>query len=123
MESRTLTQDELITEARARFGDDPKTWAFECPHCGDVANAQDFIDAKSDPNQVGQECIGRSLGALTKDATGTDGRGHASRGCDWAAYGLFRGPWFITIQDSKTGGTRDVASFPLAPAPAGTVST
>lgn len=95
MESRTLTQDELATEARARFGDDPKTWAFQCPHCGDVANAQDFIDAEADPNRVGQECIGRSLGALTKDATGTDGRKHAKRGCDWAAYGLFRGPWFI----------------------------
>lgn len=103
MESRTLTQDELVAEARARFGDD-------------IANAQDFIDAKADPNRVGQECIGRSLGALAKDATGTDGRSHAKRGCDWAAYGLFRGPWFVTIPDSE-GGTRDVASFPLAPAP------
>ena len=117
MASRTLTQAELCAEARERFGDDPKTWAFVCPNCSDVANAQDFIDAKADPNSVGQECIGRSLGALAKEATGTDGRKHASRGCNRAAYGLFPGPWSIVIPDGDT--TRTVSSFALAPAKGG----
>lgn len=115
MAGRTLTQAELVVEARERFGEDPKTWAFVCPNCADIANAQDFIDANADPNRVGQECIGRSLGALAKAAVGTDGRKHAKRGCDWAAYGLFPGPWSIEVPDGK-GGTRTVSSFALAAA-------
>lgn len=117
MPDRTLTRAALVAEARRRFGDDPLTWAFVCPHCGDIANAADFTAAGADPNRVGQECVGRHLGALDKAATGTDGRKHASRGCDWVAYGLFRGPWFIQIPDDK-GGMREAPSFPLAPAPA-----
>lgn len=46
------TLEELVNEARARFGDDPLTWAFQCPHCKDVATAQDFKDAGADPNRV-----------------------------------------------------------------------
>jgi DNA-binding NarL/FixJ family response regulator len=116
MSTRTLTQEKLRAEARARFGEDPRRWAFTCPHCGDVACARDFLAAGADPNRVGQDCIGRHLGALDKAATGTDGRAYASRGCDWVAYGIFRGPWFIAVPDGK-GGVREVPSFPLAPAP------
>jgi len=106
----TWTQAELCAEAKRRFGDDPKQWAFRCPNCSDVACAADFIAAGTDPNRVGQECLGRSLGALDKKATGTDGRGHATRGCDWAAYGLFPGPWTVVMPDGY-----EVSSFALAP--------
>lgn len=106
------TQAELAAEARARFGDDGKTWAFVCPNCTDVACAQDFIDAGADPNRVGQECIGRSLGpAGTKD-----GRGEATRGCDWTAYGLFQGPWLVTLPAEDGKPQRVVGSFALAEA-------
>lgn len=113
-EKRQWTQQELIDEARRRFGDDAKQWAFICPNCSDIACAADFIAINADPQRVGQECIGRSCGALTKDAVGTDGRGHAKRGCDWAAYGLFPGPWVITVP-TPDGGTKDLSSFRLAP--------
>ncbi|MBP5883147.1 VVA0879 family protein [Streptomyces scabiei] len=116
---RKLTQAELVAEARERFGTDPLLWAFRCPSCGDVANGQDFSNALAESPRknrfgedviasdiVGQECIGRTLGALKK------GHGkYTGRGCDWAAYGLFAGPWEITLPNGRTA-----HSFPLAPA-------
>ncbi|GGQ48609.1 VVA0879 family protein [Streptomyces asoensis] len=117
--SRTLTQAELIAEATERFGKDPIKWAFQCPSCNDIATGEDFRAALADnPRQhrtgadvvpsdvVGQECIGRTLGALRK------GQGkYTGRGCDWAAYGLFAGPWTVTLP-----GGRSMHAFPLAPA-------
>lgn len=106
---RKLTQDELYAEARQRFGPDPRDWAFRCPGCGDIATARDFPEGTGD--RIGQECIGRHRGAL-EGAPGDD-RGDASRGCDWAAYGLIRGPWIITMPDGS-----EIGSFPLADSPA-----
>ncbi|MGC9540212.1 VVA0879 family protein [Streptomyces sp. UG1] len=115
MDHRKLTQAELVDEAIERFGDDPLKWAFQCPSCGDIATGQDFRDAlKEHPRTnrngeviasdvLGQECIGRTLGAL---------EGRKTRGCNWAAYGLIRGPWEIALPDG-----RSVYGFPLAPAP------
>lgn len=111
-----LTQEELVAMATKRFSADPLRWAFVCPQCKDVATAADFKAAGADPNRIGQECIGRSLGALSGGPTGDGGRTRASRGCDWCAYGLFGGPWFVTISDEK--GTRHVGSFALAEASA-----
>lgn len=107
---RTLTQQELCDAARERFGDDPKAWAFVCPACGDIASAQDFIDAGADPVAIGQHCIGRELGALAKPPTHT-------RGCDWAAYGLFGGPWTIVLPAEGDKPERTARSFALAPDP------
>ncbi len=103
-----MTQAELCEEMERRFGPDAKQWAFICPMCGDVACAQDFIDAGADPDRIGQECIGRSLGVLERDQPPG---GYQGRGCDWYAYGLFRGPMFVVMPDS-----REVASFRIAPA-------
>jgi hypothetical protein len=105
---RKLTQAELVAEATERFGNDPMNWAFRCPSCGDEATGADFRDAlekhpserKGQPvtasDLLGQECIGRTLGP--------DGRG-----CNWAAYGLFRGPWEIVMPDGHSAW-----GFPLA---------
>jgi hypothetical protein len=101
---RNLTQAELLAEARERFGDNPLDWAFRCPNCGDVATARDFPDGQKE--HIGQECVGRHRGAL-------DGPGRAERGCDWCAYGLFRGPWIVTMTDGH-----EIGSFPLAERPA-----
>jgi len=94
--ANTMTQDELVAELEHRFGPDPKRWAFVCPICGDVACAQDFIDAGANPDKVGQECIGRSLGVLKRDQPKG---GYKGRGCDWAAYGLICGPMFVVMPD------------------------
>ena len=114
---RKLTQDELTEEARERFGPDPMQWAFQCPRCGDVATLQDFKDAGASPNMAGQECIGRVLGGLTRRADGTKGgKKRGERGCDWAAYGLFRGPWEVVVPAEGDRPERSVWGFPLAEA-------
>ena len=102
-EGRTLTQQELEDEARARFGDDPWKWAFECPRCGDVATAGDFPEGERD--RLGRECVGRALGILKKNQV------YKGRGCDWAAFGLFRGPWEIIMPSGRSSW-----AFPLAEA-------
>lgn len=115
METKTRwTQAEFMAEAKARFGDDPLKWAFSCPRCKDVATPQDFKDAGADPNMIGQECIGRSLGALKGPPTKDGGESIAKRGCDWAAYGLFGGPWMVVMPNGK-----EIPSFRFAPAKAG----
>jgi hypothetical protein len=114
--TRTLTQDELVEEARSKFGDNPLNWAFTCPSCGDVATGRDFKKALTAhprtrdgqpvtaSDVLGQECIGRTLGALATPPT-------HQRGCDWAAYGLIGGPWTVTLPEGRT-----IHAFPLAEA-------
>lgn len=103
---RKLTQDELMAEATALFGDDPKKFAFECPQCKDVASIQDFIDA-GNPDAAGQHCIGRELGVLKEGK-------YEGRGCDWTAYGLFGGPWEIVLPAEGDRPERSARSFALA---------
>ena len=118
-----MTQDEMVRELTRRFGPSPNNWAFHCPICEDNATGADWKSALIEKgikerdgtpanasDYLGQECIGRVLGALSgtvEDGQRYRGRG---RGCDWCAYGLFRGPWFIVLPDG-----REVGSFPIAP--------
>jgi len=106
---RVLTQAELMAEAKAAFGDDWLDWAFRCPSCGDVASFRDFEEAGGEAAPCGQECIGRHLGALSGPMSKWEGRG-----CDWAAYGLFAGPWQIILPADGDRPERKVWSFPLA---------
>lgn len=71
---RTYTADEWRAEGRKRFGRGPESWRFICPKCGRVNAGQEFKDAGAEPSAMYQECIGRY------DKT---------KGCNWAAYGLF----------------------------------
>lgn len=109
------TLAELRAEAEARFGPDVRDFAYQCPACGDVATVQQFLDACESvevaQRAAGRECIGRHLGALAGGPTEDGGRSIAERGCDWASWGLFRGPWFVTTPDGH-----ELTAFPLAPA-------
>lgn len=107
---RKLTQAELMVEARRRFGDDPMTFAFECPNCGDVATLAEW-KALGDSGRAGQDCIGR-VGDAKREAAGI-----ARKGCDWAAYGLFRGPWEIVVAAEGDEPERSIWGFPLAGGP------
>jgi hypothetical protein len=122
IELRKLTRPELLTEMRTRFGDNSDRWAFLCPNCGDVATIADWRQALAEHEMldreqkritdagqlIGQMCIGRALGALKGPQEEWKGRG-----CDWTAYGLFRGPWEIQI-DSEDGETRFAPAFAIA---------
>lgn len=110
---RKLTQAELGDLARSLFGDDVMTYAFKCPSCGDVATIADFVAAGAG-EAAGQECIGRVLGA-TKKPKPTN-----TRGCDWAAYGLFKGPWEIVLPAEGDKPERSAWSFALHGAEEGT---
>lgn len=118
---RKLTQAELLSEATDRFGPDPMQFAFQCPHCDDIATFADFVLAGAEPGRAGRECIGRSLGSVSKSKyKDVDAyRAAGERGCDWVAYGLFRGPWEIVIPAEGDKPERSVWGFPLAPAPGG----
>lgn len=83
-----MNYDRAGWEARGRelFGADKATWRFRCPRCGNVASVE---RAKSEWPQLKasgwvpeQECVGRYL-------TGV--------GCNWAAYGVFHGPDFVSV--------------------------
>lgn len=45
--TRTLTLGEFHAEARDRFGDDQRAWAYQCPACGDIARWADVRFALS----------------------------------------------------------------------------
>ena len=105
--TRKLTQDELLTELHERCGTDPMQWAFICPNCETITTSQEMANAlKAYPQQnrsgnpviasdvIGQECIGR----IDPD-----------QGCNWAAFGLFRGPWEIELPNGDS-----MWCFPIA---------
>ena len=114
--SETITHETFLATLRERFGESPAAWAFVCPQCADVATGADFRAAlKAHPRErrgeavtasdlMGQECIGRTLGALTGPAEKWKGRG-----CDWCAYGLIGGPLGVEMPDGKV-----VRSFSIA---------
>lgn len=64
------------------FGPDKAAWAFECPMCHNVASIElakaKWPALRGRGWQPWAECIGRYI--------------EAKEACDWAAYGLFRGP-------------------------------
>jgi hypothetical protein len=103
-EARDLTHAEFLAEAKERFGEDPLDIAFQCPSCGDVATIRDFPEDRR--GRAGQECIGRSLGALEAHDTHST---YSGRGCTWAAYGLICGPWAVDMGNGKT-----MHAFPFA---------
>lgn len=118
MTRRKLTQEELLSEAIERFGKDPMGFKFQCPQCGDIASIAEFQAATGTTGLAGQDCIGRHLGALdrAKHASVEAYRKAGGRGCDWAAYGLFRGPWEIVIPAEGDRPEKSIWGFPLAPA-------
>ncbi len=92
--------EEWYAKGEELYGNDPLKWRFECPACKNVTTPEDFRQFKdqgADPNSAVQNCIGRFTG----------GRKGPNK-CDWAAYGLFRGPHCV-IKEGK-----EVWVFPFA---------
>lgn len=73
------------------YGDNKQAWRFECPMCHNVQSVErakrEWPELEGMGWQPWAECIGRYL----------EGRG----GCDWAAYGLFRGPLEIDAPEQE----------------------
>jgi hypothetical protein len=89
------SRDIWLQRGRELFGDDFQVWRFRCPICHRVQTIGDFRkfkDLGASPDSAAQECIGRYTGGMD----GPDG-------CDWAAYGLFRGPDMIQTAAGPIG--------------------
>lgn len=104
-----MTRAEWEAKGAALFGPDLTKWRFKCPICGNVMSVEkaraEFPELKGSGLSIEQECVGRySPKVLRPDGTR----------CDWAAYGLFRGPVIVTTENGK-----EVPAFEFdEPAPA-----
>lgn len=94
---RTLKLEDWEREGRELFGEDKYHWRFRCPACKREWSINEAL--KVYPRLKGRgwnptsECLGRYADDID---------------CDWAAYGLFRGPWIV-----KTPEGQEVAAFPF----------
>lgn len=91
-----VTSEQWEKVGRELYGENKHDWQFQCPSCGNVQSVA--LAKKKWPELEGigwqpwSECVGRYL------------EGH---GCDWAAYGLFRGPLEIQHPESS----KPIAAF------------
>lgn len=88
------SKEDWEKKGRELFGDDQTLWQFQCPMCKNVMTPGDFKkykDQGATPNSAYQECVGRYTG----------GRKGPNK-CDWAAYGLFRGPDCVEHENGET---------------------
>lgn len=112
---RTLTQDELIAEMRARHGEDAKQWKFVCPMCKTPQCANDFYAAGFKPGTgevnkyLGFSCIGRFTNA-GEHKKGTP----PGKGCNWTLGGLFQiHELEVILPDGKKSPCMEIADAPV----------
>ncbi|MDD5531278.1 MAG: hypothetical protein PHC52_00645 [Syntrophales bacterium] len=83
-----MTYDEWRDQGNKLFGPDRKKWPFECPSCGYVATAEDYLALGAPLGAIGFSCIGR----FWKDQSKVQGFPAKKNGrpCNYAGGGLFR---------------------------------
>lgn len=117
----SVPEAEWRVQGIALFGEDTDAWVFRCPNCGNemsVARARaEFPELKGRGWVPYQECIGRYIDVPAAQVI-CEGRITSQR-CDWAAYGLFRGPVIVVRHlgelDGRPGET-PVFAFGAPPA-------
>ena len=95
---KTMTQDEFLAEAKARFGENVRDWKFVCPMCGTVQSVQQLLDAviasggtKDDVHgYIGFSCIGRFTGQGDSGIAAKNRGEKWDKGCNWTLGGLLR---------------------------------
>lgn len=79
-----ISQAEWEAKGRELFGEDKCNWRFVCPKCGDERSLNEvkerYPELKGRGWSPGTECLGRYADDVD---------------CDWASYGLFRGPLIV----------------------------
>jgi len=111
-DNQQMPHAEWLAEGRRRFGDDPKSWQFRCPVCGNIQTMEDFERVVAGPHSVYQECIGRHLPSRASDFAQTPAKDGTKSPCDYAAYGLFQFGWKVIDEAGKA-----VPVFPFADPP------
>lgn len=96
-----VTVEQWEAKGQELFGEDQRNWRFRCPACGNELSIKDAEQRHPDVAGKGwrpeSECIGRYTRSVE---------------CDWAAYGLFRGPLSVRVGDE-----REIAAFDFAGQP------
>lgn len=91
---QTMSEPEWNALGEKLFGADLARWRFKCPTCGTAMSiekarampADDVARLRGGKWNIEQECVGRYL---------------TGQGCDWCAYGLFSGPFFVVRDGGK----------------------
>jgi hypothetical protein len=91
---QTMTEVDWNALGERLFGADLSRWRFRCPTCSHVMSIDkarampqyDVARLRSRRWNIEQECIGRYL---------------PGQGCNWCAYGLFSGPFFVERGNGK----------------------
>lgn len=98
-----ISQAEWEAKGKELFGEDKRNWRFVCPKCKDVKSFNDvkekYPESRGCGWQPGRECIGRYIEEID---------------CDWAAYGLFRGPLIIVVNGGGEVPYFDFAGNPFS---------
>ena len=106
---REITHEEWKREGAAKFGDDVRNWAFECPACHHVAKASEWVDGGK-PGMIAFSCVGR-LREFARDAF-AKGDGP----CNYAGGGLFGlNPVRVKFPDGTTGDYFEFAALNAEP--------
>jgi hypothetical protein len=90
-QQQTMAEAEWQALGQSLFGDDLTKWRFRCPTCDSVMSIEraralppeQLAKLRASKWNIEQECVGRYIDA----------------GCNWCAYGLFSGPFFV-VRDS-----------------------
>ena len=69
----TMTVEEWREHAHQTQGHDEMQWKFQCPSCGHVATAQDYMDAGAPSSAVAYSCVGRWMNSPREAFTGGPG--------------------------------------------------
>ncbi len=90
---KTYTEKEWFAKGESLFGTDKMKWRFQCPMCKKTQSAEElkqFAEKGATPSSAYSHCRGRYTG----------GKSGPDR-CNWASYGLFRGPVTVTHDEGK----------------------
>ncbi len=85
---------------------------FVCPNCGKESSPNDFKAIGAEAERAIRECIGR---VRPVKMAGGEFEAGPDGGCDWAAYGLLRGPAFVVFPDQKRVPVFEFAAVPPVP--------
>jgi hypothetical protein len=83
-----MTYKDWMDQGTKLFGPDKNKWPFECPSCGYVATAEEYLALGAPPGAIGFSCIGR----FWKDQSEVQDFPAKKIGtpCNYAGGGLFR---------------------------------
>ena len=120
---KSISQDEFLAEAKARFGDKARNWKFVCPACGTMQSVQQLQDAvvasggtKDDVHRyIAFSCIGRFNNQGDAGISAKNKGQPWDKGCNWTLGGLLRIHTLEVLIDGKPRPTFELAEASLTP--------